>query len=72
MPEGTAKPLFIFLPMRGPDGDESRLVVDAVCGRSVAEGKIAGWLLYGGRRHYFCSLDCAERFVASVREPEMR
>ena len=72
MAEGTAEPVFIFLPMGGQSRDENRTVVDPVCGRSVAGGRIAGWLLYDDRRHYFCSLGCAERFTASIREPERR
>ena len=72
MPEEMAQPVFIFLPVPGPEGDEGGLVVDPVCGRSVAGGKIAGWLVHDDRRHHFCSLECAERFAASIREPEMR
>jgi len=70
MPEETAQPVFIFLPVPTADRDESGLVVDPVCGRSLARSRIAGRLLHDGRQHYFCSLDCAERFAVSVREPE--
>jgi YHS domain-containing protein len=72
MPENTAQPVFIFLPVPGPDRDEGGRVVDPVCGRALAGEQIAGRLLYDGRHHYFCSLGCAERFAVSVREPEMR
>jgi YHS domain-containing protein len=72
MLEGTAQPVFIFLPVEETSRDEAGQIVDPVCGRSLAEGQIAGRLLHGGRHHYFCSLKCAERFAISVREPEMR
>ena len=71
MPENTAQPVFIFLPVRAPEHDEGGRV-DPVCGRALAGGEIAGRLLHDGRHHYFCSLKCAERFAASVPEPEMR
>lgn len=64
-------PVFIFLPVEQTDRDEAGLVVDPVCGRALAEWQAAGRLLHGGRHHYFCSLECAERFAVSVREPEM-
>ena len=72
MPEETAQPVFIFLPVHGPDGDHDGRVVDPVCGRSLAGGTVAGRLLHNGRQHYFCSLECTEHFAASVRTPEMR
>jgi YHS domain-containing protein len=72
MPESTAQPVFIFLPVRGPARDEEERVVDPVCGRALGGGEVAGRLLYDGRDHYFCSLACAERFAASAREPDMR
>lgn len=71
MPEKAA-PVFIFLPVKRTDRDEAGLVVDPVCGRTLAEGQAAGRLLHRGRHHYFCSLECAENFAVSVREPEMR
>ena len=72
IPENTARPVFIFLPVEQAPGEEAGLVVDPICGRALAEEQVAGRLLHGGRHHYFCSLECAERFAASVREPEMR
>jgi YHS domain-containing protein len=72
IPENTTQPVFIFLPVRGPDGEEAPDVVDPVCGRALAKSDVAGRLVYDGRDHYFCSLKCAERFAASAREPEMR
>jgi len=72
MPESTAQPVFIFLPLRGPVRDDGERVVDPVCGRALGGGEITGQLLYDGRDHYFCSLKCAERFAVSVREPDMR
>jgi YHS domain-containing protein len=72
MPESTAQPVFIFLPVRGPGRDEGAPVVDPVCGRALVGGEITGRLLYDGRDHYFCSLECAERFAASARGPDVR
>lgn len=72
MRENITQPVFIFLPVRGSARDEDERVVDPVCGRVLAGGEIAGQLLHDGRQHYFCSLKCAERFAASVREPDMR
>lgn len=72
MPENQTQPVFIYVPVRGPDGDDRGAAVDPVCGRSLIGEKIAGRLLHDGRHHYFCSLDCAERFAVSVREPELR
>ena len=70
MPENMAPPIFIFLPVSGSERDGVGLAVDPICGRALADGRIAGRLLHGGRHHYFCSLECAERFAASAREPE--
>jgi YHS domain-containing protein len=72
MPENIAQPVFIFLPMRGSACDAGEPVVDPVCGRALAGGEITGRLLHAGRDHYFCSLECAERFAASTRGPAMR
>lgn len=69
MPESIAQPVFIFLPVDGPNRDEGEVVVDPVCGRAVAPEHVAGRLLHEGRHHYFCSLECAESFAVSVREP---
>jgi YHS domain-containing protein len=72
MPESAAQPVFIFLPVRGPARDEGERAVDPVCGRALAGGEITGRLLYDGHDHCFCSLECAERFAAAVREPDVR
>jgi YHS domain-containing protein len=70
MRESIAQPVFIFLPMRGPARDEGERVVDPVCGRALAGGEIVGRLRHDERHHYFCSLECAERFAVSARGPE--
>lgn len=72
MRENIAQPVFIFLPVRGPARDEDERVVDPVCGRALAGGEITGQLLHNERQHYFCSLECAERFAISVRDPEIQ
>jgi len=67
---GRAAPVFIFLPVDRAEPDRTGRAVDPVCGRALGDDEIAGRLLYRGRHHYFCSLECAEQFAASVREPE--
>ena len=72
MPEYAAQPVFVFLPVRGPDRNKGERVVDPVCGRTLAEGEITGRLLHDERQHYFCSLECAERFATAVRKPDVQ
>lgn len=61
-------PVFVFLPVRETAIADEVSAVDPVCGRAVGEGRIAGRLLYNGKQHYFCSLDCAQRFARSPGE----
>jgi YHS domain-containing protein len=68
MQGNVAGPVFIFLPVNEAERDQLGLAVDPICGRALAEGRIAGRLLHDGRHHYFCSLACAEDFVASIRD----
>lgn len=38
------------------------LVRDVVCGMELREGAAQGFLLYGGREFYFCSVGCRSEF----------
>ena len=66
----SAAPVFVFLPVERTTRSHAAPVVDPVCGRALVEREITGHLRHGGRHHYFCSIECAERFAVSVREPE--
>jgi YHS domain-containing protein len=72
MLENVTPPVFIFLPVNGIEPDSVSRAVDPICGRALADGQIAGRLRHAGRDHYFCSLECAEHFAVSARDPEMR
>jgi len=63
----ASQPVFIFLPMTQSDPNAEDVVVDPVCGRALSAGAIVGQLRHGGRRHYFCSLRCAEQFASDAR-----
>ncbi len=39
-----------------------QLAKDPVCGMTVDPAKAAGWHEYGGKKWYFCSLHCVEKF----------
>lgn len=39
--------------------------IDPVCRMSVAKDAAAGALSHGGRRYYFCSMECVSRFAAA-------
>jgi P-type Cu+ transporter len=44
------------------DRPEPGALRDPVCGRSIYPATAAAWRVSGGRRLYFCSMACAERF----------
>jgi class 3 adenylate cyclase/YHS domain-containing protein len=45
-------------------GELAQLEIDPVCRMAVDPSQAAGRLEYGGRRHLFCSLECAGKFAA--------
>ncbi|MBL7083580.1 MAG: YHS domain-containing protein, partial [Candidatus Aminicenantes bacterium] len=38
------------------------MAIDSVCGMEVKEEEAAGSSLYKGKKYYFCSKNCKEKF----------
>ena len=72
MHEHAADPVVIFLPVPRREVGPDEVVVDPVCGRALAMKTAAGRLRHDDRHHYFCSLECAERFAARPEEYQPR
>src|SRR5260370_12453058 len=53
--------------MSGSHQPGASTVLDPVCGMHVVPEKAPGTAEYKGKKYFFCSVHCAERFVA---EPE--
>jgi len=61
-------PVFIFLPLSDGESSHDDDVVDPVCGRALSRRGAMGRLRHRRNDHYFCSLNCAERFAATPHE----
>ena len=41
-------------------------VIDPVCGREVKVARAASFAQYRGLNYYFCSVECGQRFCATL------
>ena len=59
----VAEPVRLLRAVAGGEHPEPAMDVDPVCRMVVDPGQAAGELEYRGRRHRFCSLECAASFA---------